>query len=108
MKSSSDDDLEWVTMINGKMSLWQLVEPMHVDSLFHVMGVTFDQMLSPLPELGMHGIPEPIAEICLLHDLSTADENPYFYAAHAVSHVQPSYSLAGGAADRAIHCTYHL
>ncbi|RFN54215.1 putative c6 finger domain protein [Fusarium flagelliforme] len=87
MKPSRDDDLEWVSMINGKMSLWQLVEPTRVDSLFHVMGMTFDQMLSPLPEFGTHGIPEPIAEICLLHDLSTADDNPYFYAAHAVSHV---------------------
>jgi hypothetical protein len=87
MKSSGDDDLEWVSMINGKMSLWQLVEPMRVDSLFHVMGMTFAQMQSPLPKVGTHDIPEPLAEICLLHDQSTAAENPYFHAAHAVSHV---------------------
>jgi hypothetical protein len=74
-------------MINGKMSLWQMVEPHRVDSLFHVMAATFAQMQSPLPEVGIHSIPEPLADICLLHDLSTADDNPYFHAAHAVSRV---------------------
>lgn len=87
LKSSGDDDLDWVSMINGKMSLWQMVEPLRVDSLFHVMAITFAQMQSPLPEVGTRGIPEPLAEMCLLHDQSTADDSPYFHAAHAVSRV---------------------
>ncbi|EKJ76996.1 hypothetical protein FPSE_02871 [Fusarium pseudograminearum CS3096] len=87
LKQSTKNDLEWVQMINGKMSLWEMVEPHRKDSVFHVMAATFDQMQSPLPEVGVHGIPEPLADICLLHDLSTADNNPYFIAAHAVSRV---------------------
>ncbi|RGP78842.1 putative c6 finger domain [Fusarium longipes] len=85
LKSSGDDDLKWVQMINGKMSLWQMVEPHRVDSLFHVMAGTFTEMQSPLPDVGIQGVPEPLANLCLLHDLSTADDNPYFNAAHAVS-----------------------
>ncbi|CAF3592197.1 unnamed protein product [Fusarium graminearum] len=87
LKQSTKNDLEWVQMINGKMSLWEMVEPHRKDSVFHVMAATFDQMQSPLPEVGIHGIPELLVEICLLHDLSTADSSPYFIAAHAVSRV---------------------
>ncbi|KAM0229712.1 hypothetical protein ACHAPO_009783 [Fusarium lateritium] len=87
LNPSTRNDLEWIQMINGKMSLWQMVEPHRKDSVFHVMAATFDQMQSPLPEVGIHGIPKPLADICLLHDLSTADGNPYFIAAHAVSRV---------------------
>ncbi|KAF4335454.1 c6 finger [Fusarium beomiforme] len=83
---TSDDDLDWVSMISGKMSLWNMVDPLRNDSLFRVMAVTIAQMCSPLPEIGIDGVPDALAAVCLLNKTSTA-ENPYFYAAHAVSRI---------------------
>ncbi|KAF5615119.1 uncharacterized protein FTJAE_13442 [Fusarium tjaetaba] len=80
------DDLHWVSMISGKMSLWNMVDPLRNDSLFRVMAVTIAQMQAPLPETGIVGIPEALAAVCQLNETSTS-ENPYFYAAHAVSRI---------------------
>ncbi|KAF4972509.1 hypothetical protein FSARC_933 [Fusarium sarcochroum] len=87
LNSSAEDGLDWLYMINGKMSLWHVVNPLRSDSLFNVMAATFAQMHSPLPEGGIYGIPKALAAICLLEDSSTGDNNPYFNAAHAVSQV---------------------
>lgn len=83
--TSSGSDLDWLHMINGKMSLWHTVNPLRPDSIFHVMAVTFAQMHSPLPDQGTDGIPKALAALCLLTDSSTAENNLYFVAAHAVS-----------------------
>ncbi|PWY73110.1 hypothetical protein BO94DRAFT_240223 [Aspergillus sclerotioniger CBS 115572] len=83
--NSSDSDLDWLRMSKGKMSLWHMVNPLRSDSLFRVMAVTFAHMLSPFPETGIDGIPRALAAVCNLGDTSTADNNPYFHAAHAVS-----------------------
>ncbi|RMZ37009.1 C6 finger domain protein [Aspergillus flavus] len=87
LKSSDHSDLDWVRMSKAKMSLWHIVNPLRPDSLFSVMAGTFAQMQSPLPELGIDGIPSALAAICLLNDSSTAKDNPYFDAAHAVSQI---------------------
>jgi hypothetical protein len=83
---TGDDDLDWVSMISGKMSLWNMVDPLRNDSLFRVMAVTIAQMQAPLPQVGIEGIPEALASVCRLNEISTPD-NPYFYAAHAVSRI---------------------
>jgi hypothetical protein len=87
LKSSDYSDLDWLRMSNGKMSLWHIVDPLRPDSLFCVMAATFAQMHSPLPERGVDGIPTALAAMCLLNDSSTARNNPYFHAAHAVSQI---------------------
>ncbi|PLB51066.1 hypothetical protein P170DRAFT_355834 [Aspergillus steynii IBT 23096] len=84
---SSDSDLNWVRMSQGKMSLWPMVNPLRPDSLFCVMAATFAQMFSPLPEEGIDGIPRALAAVCGLEDSSTAEINPYFDAAHAVAQI---------------------
>lgn len=84
---SSDSDLNWVRLSQGKMSLWQIVNPLRPDSLFSVMAPTFALMFSPFPERGIHGIPWALAAVCDLNDSSTAETNPYFHAAHAVSQI---------------------
>jgi hypothetical protein len=45
-------------------------------------------MHSPLPEEGIDGIPMALAIACHLEDSSTAKNNPYFKAAHAISQIQ--------------------
>ncbi|KAI0123439.1 hypothetical protein BJ170DRAFT_713649 [Xylariales sp. AK1849] len=85
--SSGHSDLDWLRMSEGKMSLWHIINPLQPDSLFRVMAATFAQMDSPLPEIGIHGIPRALAAVCHLKDSSTAQNNPYFYAAHTVSQI---------------------
>ncbi|KAI6089622.1 hypothetical protein F4821DRAFT_50230 [Hypoxylon rubiginosum] len=80
----SDTDWEWLRMSKGKMSLWSIINPLRLDSLFRVMAATYADMHSPLPEGGIDGISRDLAAVCQLEDSSTA-ENPYFHAAHAIS-----------------------
>ena len=87
LKSSDQSDLDWVRMSQAKMSLWHIVNPLRPDSLFRVMAATFAQMQSPLPEKGIDGVPTALAAICLLNGSSTAKNNPYFDAVHAVSQI---------------------
>ncbi|KAJ5837079.1 hypothetical protein N7447_003105 [Penicillium robsamsonii] len=87
LKSSDSSDLDWVRMSKGKMSLWHTVNPLRPDSLFCVMAATYAQMDSPLPEGGIEGIPKALAAVCSLEESSTAENNPYFHAAHAVSRI---------------------
>ncbi|KAL0932384.1 C6 finger domain protein [Colletotrichum truncatum] len=87
LKPSSTSDLVWLRMINGKMALWHIMDPLRPDSLFHVMAPTYSHMQSPLPQKGINGIPVDLVAVCNLQDSSTAEENPYFHAAHAVSQI---------------------
>ncbi|KAI0104678.1 hypothetical protein GGR51DRAFT_224842 [Nemania sp. FL0031] len=80
-------DLEWLRLSKGKMSLWSMVNPLRPDSIFRVMSSTFAEMRSPLPEVGIDGIPSALTIVCGLHDSSTADDNPYFDPAHALSRI---------------------
>lgn len=87
LKSSDHSDFDWLQMSEGKMSLWHIVNPLRPGSLFCIMAATFAQMHSPLPGMGIDGIPRPLAVVCQLKDSSTAENNPYFHAAHAVSQI---------------------
>jgi hypothetical protein len=69
------------------MSLWRIADPLRRDSLFRVMASTFAQMHLPLPEKGIDGITRGLAIVCHLEDSSTAENNPYFNAAYAVSQI---------------------
>ncbi|KAI0446904.1 hypothetical protein F4803DRAFT_501655 [Xylaria telfairii] len=88
LKPSEPSDLEWLRMIKGKMSLWRIINPLRPDSLFRIMASTFAHMHSPLPSKGIDGIPRALAIVCQLEDSSTAENNSYFNAAHAVSLIQ--------------------
>lgn len=74
-------------MSKGKNSLWNIVDPLRPDSIFHVMVESFGRMFSPLPRRGIDGISRELAAICGLNNSYTANDNPYFYAAHAVSRI---------------------
>ncbi|KAI0471200.1 hypothetical protein F4859DRAFT_484734 [Xylaria cf. heliscus] len=88
LKPSDPSDLEWLRMVKGKMSLWCVINPLRPDSLFRVMAPTFAHMHLPLPSKGISGIPKALAIVCHLEDSSTAESNPYFDAAHALSQLQ--------------------
>lgn len=108
LKSSDTSDLEWLRMSNGKMSLWRIANPLRPDSLFSIMASTFAQMHSPLPEKGIEGITKGLDTVCHLDDSSTAESNPYFNAAHALSRIQdlPDHQVTIGKTElftRSIH-----
>ncbi|TVY39482.1 L-arabinose-responsive transcription regulator [Lachnellula subtilissima] len=88
LKPPDPSDWEWLRMSKGKMSLWRIANPLRPDSLFRVLAPTFAQMHSPLPEKGIDGISRGLAIACHLDDSSTAENNPYFNAAHALSQIQ--------------------
>ncbi|KAH8433477.1 uncharacterized protein LDX57_011111 [Aspergillus melleus] len=100
--------LDWLRLSKGKMSLWHIVNPLRPDSLFRVMATTFAQMQYPLPERGVDGIPCALAGICSLDEGSTAEDNPYFDAAHAVSHVLdlPDSEVTTGPTQLFPRCIY--
>lgn len=85
LQSVDGSELDWLCMLNGKMSLWSVFDPLRPDSIFRVLTMTYAQMHSPLPRQGIQGISPSIAELCELDHFSTAETSPYFLAAHAVS-----------------------
>lgn len=87
LKSSDSSDLDWLRMNDSKMALWPIINPLRPDSLFYVMAAAYAQIFSPLPEEGINGIPRVLAATCNLKDSSTAENNPYFHAAHTVSQI---------------------
>jgi hypothetical protein len=109
LKPTESSDLDWLRMSKGKMSLWPMANPLRRDSLFRVMAATYAQMHLPLPSKGIDGIPDALAIVCRLDDSSTAQNNPYFEAAHTLSrmhhlpdsqitvgHTEPFMRIIGG------------
>ncbi|KAK2039460.1 hypothetical protein LZ31DRAFT_587767 [Colletotrichum somersetense] len=85
LKSSESSEMDWLRMSNGKMSLWNTINPLRPNSLWSVFRATYAQMFSPLPRSGIDGIPKALAAVCNLRSSSTAENSSYFHAAHAVS-----------------------
>jgi hypothetical protein len=106
LQPSGSADLEWLRMSKGKMSLWNITNPLRPDSLFRVMAGTYAQMNSPLPEEGLEGVPRALAIACHLEHSSTAENNPYFKAAHAISQIQslPDSQITVGHTELFTHC----
>lgn len=102
LKPSEPSDLEWLRMSEGKMSLWNAVNPLRPDSLFQVMAGTYSQMNSPLPKKGVNGVYKSLASICQLNNSSTAETNAYFNAVHTLSEIQhlPNECITVGHTER--------
>ncbi|KAK7935976.1 hypothetical protein PG985_001471 [Apiospora marii] len=88
LKPPDSSDLEWSRMGQGKMSLWDVANPMRPDSLFSIMAPTYAHLHAPLPDRAIDDIPGALAAVCGLDDLSTVGKNPYLDAAYAVSRIQ--------------------
>ncbi|KAL2065949.1 hypothetical protein VTL71DRAFT_3619 [Oculimacula yallundae] len=87
LQCSRSSDLYWLYMGEGKMSLWDILNPLRPDSIFRVMSATYALMNTPLPHSGIDGIPSAIAAVCHLEDSTTEESSSYFHAAHAVSRI---------------------
>ncbi|KAK7963490.1 hypothetical protein PG988_010464 [Apiospora saccharicola] len=88
LKPPDPSDLEWLRMGQGKMSLWDVANPLRPDSLFSILAPTYAHLHAPLPDRARDNIPKALAAVCGLDDISTVENNPYLHAAHAVSQIQ--------------------
>ncbi|KAL6234012.1 hypothetical protein BDW75DRAFT_231483 [Aspergillus navahoensis] len=104
--SSHHSDLDWLCRSSGKMALWDFVNPLRPDSLFHVMAETFAQINAPLPKSGIDGVPESLAAVCSLNGATTAQSSPYFDAAHALSAIMdlPNSEVTTGQTQLFVRC----
>jgi len=85
LKTPDSSDLEWLRLSTGKMTLWQLVNPLRPGSAFRIMSETFTHMQQPLPSKGIDGISVELVHLCRLDEASTRQDNPYFTVVHGLS-----------------------
>ncbi|RHZ50507.1 uncharacterized protein CDV56_103115 [Aspergillus thermomutatus] len=78
-------DLEWLRIGTGKMTLWNLVNPLRPESVFRAMSGIFANMHRPLPKNGTDGVSVELVQLCGLDESSTQENNPYFAVAHSLS-----------------------
>lgn len=83
--ASDSSDLDWIRLGVGKITLWDLVNPMRSESVFRVMTETFAYIHHPLPQRGTDGVSTELAQLCGINDSSTQENNPYFSVAHSLS-----------------------
>ncbi|GIK07259.1 hypothetical protein Aspvir_002917 [Aspergillus viridinutans] len=85
LRASNSSELEWVRLGAGKMTLWNLVNPLRPESIFRVMTENFAYLHYALPRKGIGGVSAKLAQLCGLDESSTQETNPYFSVAHALS-----------------------
>jgi hypothetical protein len=104
-------DLEWLRIGSGKMTLWQLLNPLRPGSVFRSMSETFWHMHhSAVPEKGTDGVLAGLVHVCGLNESSTPENNPYFTIAHGLSRLmgiprgEASQNNALGVMSNMQHC----
>ncbi|KAI2793619.1 hypothetical protein POX_a00200 [Penicillium oxalicum] len=104
--SSSFSDVDWVRMSDGKMSLWNIVNPLRPDSIFHVMSTTFQQMQSPLPEGNTDDLLPELLAMCHIDQWTNPENNPYLHAVSALSVIMnvPDRQLTMGQTQLFMRC----
>ncbi|OAA55290.1 hypothetical protein SPI_08385 [Niveomyces insectorum RCEF 264] len=80
-------DLEWLRLAAGKMTLWELVNPLRPGSVFRAMFEQLSNIIAHVPARGVDGLPDDLALLCGIHEASTHDANPYFTVAHSLSRI---------------------
>jgi len=83
-------DLEWLRLGTGKMTLWELVDPLRPQSVFRNMREIFEGINQALPAKGIDGMRPELARLCGLSESSTLETNPYFAVAHSLSRLGKS------------------
>lgn len=89
-------DLEWVRLTVGKHIMWTLTDPLRTNGLFRAMASEYADMESPIPEVGIAGIPSSLIKACNLTETSNSDNNPYYVAAHLLVLLARLQMLSGG------------
>ena len=88
LKESEASDLEWLRMSEGKMAIWNLTNPLRPGSMFQALSEEYAQWFSPIPSIGIDGVPSALVLLCDLDLSSTAETSPYFAAVHTLAQLQ--------------------
>ena len=88
LKAPSFSDLEWLRMIDGKMEIWKITQPLTADSVFQAMAPAQADDFLPAPLTGpqLDSLPFEFVELYGLHAPSVVDINPYYTAASSLAH----------------------
>ena len=78
-------DLDWISMVDAKWVLWNLMDPMRPDSIFRCLADTYADLRIDAPPNGIYGVHPCLAHVCGLDEWSDAETNPYFEAVHAIA-----------------------
>ena len=84
LKPSEPSDLEWMRMICGKMVIWNLTNPSRPDGLFNALAVNHE-CWGPSSTDELEGISPAFVQLYGLENPSTAYNNPYHTAVHALA-----------------------
>ena len=83
MKPASSDDLDWLSMSDGKKAVWKIADPLRPDSAFKDLAKDHVNIFQPRHQSVPH-VDAPYAEFAKIFELdadSTKDTNPYHDAA---------------------------
>ncbi|KAJ4301558.1 hypothetical protein N0V90_003651 [Kalmusia sp. IMI 367209] len=88
LAAPSSEDLEWFTLSEGKKAVWKLTNPLRPGGLFSPMAHEYAAINLTLPRSGAEDMEPWLASLCNINESSTADNNPYFAAAHNLTQLQ--------------------
>lgn len=83
LKAPSPMDLNWLSLSEGKTTLWKMTRPAAAKSVFQIPSPYQNTAPKPTPPNvhGLEALPSEFIKLCRLNAASTSDNNPY----HAVA-----------------------
>lgn len=87
LKPSDPSDLEWIKMSQNKKTIWNIANPLRPDSIFHSLAQDYaTSIMRSSPDIsGIKTIPPAFIHLYGLDNASTAENNPYYSALHALT-----------------------
>ena len=74
-------DLEWLSLAEGRSRIETIIDPFRSDSLCQLLSHTDYDVYTSIPRKDIADFVPELVSLCQL-DISTAENNPYFKAAH--------------------------
>ena len=87
LRPTSNWDLDWLKMSDGKHALWYSTDPLPANSLIARLAPLYESslQLAPPSEIALQDLPGGLVRLLRLDDPSTMDSNPYHSAACALA-----------------------
>ncbi|MCJ1388762.1 hypothetical protein MMC18_001611 [Xylographa bjoerkii] len=88
LKPRSSLDLNWLSLIEGKMEVWRLTEPLRPDSIFRQFALEHKNFQeTPPADPGLDALPPEFVMLYGFDTTSAANNNPYYAAASSIAQV---------------------
>lgn len=85
------NDLEWIKMSENKAAIWEIAQPMRVDSIFHELAGEYQKGFNhhAKPQPGIEGIPTDFVKLFELDEMATPENNVYHAAVRSLTKLLP-------------------